>query len=301
MRFRGARMFETRDEIWPTDSIILDPAQVARHDKEKIRFLADDILANGLHQRIGVTDKKLCAYGTGRALALMLAGIKQAPVKVYLGVTPSQFAQIGLAENFLREDLTDQEKVHGVIEFMKLNPGMTRKDCAAKLHVDASSVTRWFSYLDATPETRAAFDSGAINLTQMYAITKQEDKSLALAQALNGSGRDAIEADGRKRRNGQETDAEQNKRRRIKLPMPGGAVVAVAAKAKEPTGKELIQALQGAITDCQATIRYIREAEKEGISVASIQAGIKDKSKLKGGTGESGTNGQPASESSVDG
>lgn len=264
-------MFQTREETWPTESIILDPAQVARHDKERIRFLADDILANGLHQRIGVVPEKLCIYGAGRAAAMMLAGIKQAPVKVYLGVNPSLFQQIRLVENLLREDLTDQQKVHGAIELMKLNPGWTRKDCAANLRVNASSVTRWLSYLDGTPDTQRAFDSGAINLTQMYGVTQEDDQAAALVHALNGVNLSGIKAAGRQQRNGHSAEASE-RIARAKLPLPGGTVITVAAKGEGVTVSEIIEALTAVLKEC-------KEAERDGISAKSLQKVLADKAK----------------------
>src|SRR5438094_259044 len=93
-----------------------DIGQLARHDPEKIRMLAQDIGANGLHQAPGATEDGRLIYGHGRYLGVKLLGRKEIEVKLYpKTLTESQFRIIAITTNIHSESLTPWQKYEQVV------------------------------------------------------------------------------------------------------------------------------------------------------------------------------------------
>lgn len=97
-------------------------------DAEELHRLADDIAANGLHQRPGVreTENKqrfALIYGHRRLLAFRVLGRPEIPVKVYPAGTDE--LQVRMAENELRADLNPIEQAHICREFIERGDPVT--------------------------------------------------------------------------------------------------------------------------------------------------------------------------------
>src|SRR5579864_6920248 len=91
--------------------LIATPAQLARHDPERIKRLAEDMAAKGQLQPIGVTEDGRIIFGNGRYAAARLLGWKTIEAKVYpKTISETQFKTLGLCENWHREELTPWQK-----------------------------------------------------------------------------------------------------------------------------------------------------------------------------------------------
>jgi ParB family chromosome partitioning protein len=238
-------------------------------EEAAIRTLAESIRSEGLLQPPVVTEDLELAAGFRRLAAVELLGWAECEVRVVPGpLTETKKRIIRLTENLQRADLTAPEKSLSMVGLLDLNPGWTNKELAAHLHLDPSSVTRYLAYREGTAELQKAYLSGQIDLTRMYAIVKLPllKQNEALALALSGASRDAIERNGRKNRDGQAAAVRLS---RVKIAMPQGASVVVS-------GKEL------AMTDLVDLLgETLKEAKKaaEQFDVKTFQAMMRDKAK----------------------
>lgn len=197
-------------------------------EEAAIRALAESIRSEGLLQPPVVTEELELGAGFRRLAAMDLLGWTECEVRVIPGpLTETKKRIIRLTENLQRADLTAPEKSLSMIGLLELNTGWTNKELAAHLHLDPSSVTRYVAYRNGTPEVQKAYLSGQIDLTRMYAIVKlpQEKQNEALALALAGASRDAIEQAGRKARAASTPTVRMSK---VKIAMPQGASVVVS-------------------------------------------------------------------------
>lgn len=234
-----------------------------------IRSLAESIRSEGLLQPPVVTEDLELAAGFRRLAAMELLGWPECEVRVVPGpLTETKKRIIRLTENLQRADLTAPEKSLSMVGLMELNPGWTNKELAAHLHLDPSSVTRYLAYRDGTAELQKAYLSGQIDLTRMYATVKlplvQQNEALALA--LTGASRDAIERAGRKARAAGTPAVRMSK---VKIAMPQGASVVVSGK--ELTMTDLVDLLG-------ETLKEARKAAEQ-FDVKTFQAMMRDKAK----------------------
>jgi ParB family transcriptional regulator, chromosome partitioning protein len=197
-------------------------------EEAAICALAESIRSEGLLQPPVVAEDLELAAGFRRLAAMDLLGWAECEVRVIPGpLTETKKRIIRLTENLQRADLTAPEKSLSMVGLLELNTGWTNKELAAHLHLDPSSVTRYVAYRNGTPEVQKAYLSGQIDLTRMYAIVKlpQEKQNEALALALSGASRDAIEQAGRKARAASTPTVRMSK---VKIAMPQGASVVVS-------------------------------------------------------------------------
>ncbi len=194
--------------------------------KEELEELQASLRAEGQLQPLGAYKDGTLYWGQRRLMAATGAGLTH--LDTYVFETPLSDTQVRIfqmAENLKRQEITVQEQVHGCIEILQLNPSWDRKECGKHLHVKGPVITRWLAYLDCVPEVQAAFDQAAVNLTQMYAISKAppEQQHTLLAFSLAGATRDEVEKARRQQKevapaNGQRT-------RRLKVPLPSSGVM----------------------------------------------------------------------------
>lgn len=164
-------------------------------------------------------------------------------------------------ENMLRRDLSDFEKVCAVERLRALCPKLMAKDLADRLHVDPSTITRLMSVSKVIPAAREALEAGAINISHVYAMSKasEQEQHALLRLALGGASREAIEAEGRKRRNGKGAVVRLSSVRR---PLPNATVIV--------SGQAI--GLDEAIEAVVAAAKELKRAREEGLDAKTAQA-----------------------------
>lgn len=183
--------------------------------------------------------------GERRYRAAQLAGLTHLEVKVIEEeLTETQIRVLQLVENMQRQDLTPQEQVHGCIDLMAINPDWTRKTCAAHLHFDPSSISKFLSYLDGIPSLKKAFDDGRIGLRDLNAIAalpKEQQQGLLNLKLSSDLSAAEIEAQSRKARNGKPLAAPVG---RIRCLVPGKNATLQIIGASAMSLEEMIEAAQ---------------------------------------------------------
>ncbi len=256
-----------RYDTCPIDKIIegLNSRKIEVDDG--IRELCNSIVANGLLQPLIILDDYRLIAGYRRLAALRLAGIESATVSIYPStLTPSQIKVINLTENIQRVDLSEPETYGACSELMVLNPEWARKDLAAHLGKDPSTVTRWLSPDDLIPEAKQAFLDGKFGFAKAYAISKlpSDQQGGLLALTLSGATRDVLEQQGRKRRT---VTAPAIRSTKIRVPLVSGQVVTVAGD-----GVSMDEALEAV----QEATKQLKAAIAKGVTAKSAQAYWKD-------------------------
>jgi ParB family chromosome partitioning protein len=247
-----------------------DPNQPRKQFTEAdLRSLGASMKSLGQLQPVGAMPDGTLLWGERRLRAAQLVGLKELQVIITdRKLSDSEIRLIQLTENMHRADLTAPEKSLSMVGLLELNPGWTNKELAAHLHLDPSSVTRYLAYRDGTAELQKAYLSEQIDLTRMYAIVKLPllKQNEALALALSGASRDAIERSGRKNRDGQAAAVRLS---RVKIAMPQGASVVVSGK--ELTMTDLVDLLG-------ETLKEARKAAEQ-FDVKTFQAMMRDKAR----------------------
>ncbi len=224
-------MIETVTRMVLLAELIPDPEHLARHTPERVKQLAADLAANGLHQAIGVLAGQRIIFGHGRYAAAKSLGWKEIEAKVYPAtLSETQWKVIRATENLQRTDLTGYEKWQLGLELLKLNPLWQGKDLAEHLSLDPSMVTRLLCPSKCIPAAQDALKQGKIGISTCYAISKcatPEEQAAMLAAALGGTSRDALERQGRKRRNGTVPAVKLSK---VKIAMTGGVNLVISGK-----------------------------------------------------------------------
>jgi len=175
-------------------------------------------------------------------------------------------------ENWLRQDLSDVDKVH-VVELLRFHyPKWLAKDLADKLHVDPSTITRLMSVSKVIPAAREAFEAGAITLSHVYQLSKldPQQQHQLLPAALNGATREIIEQEGRKRRNG---SAPAVRSSRITIPLQSGAKVVLSGQKLSLA--EVIEVLSECLDSAKKGMR-------EKLDARTWQSVMRDRSKAVG-------------------
>src|SRR6266542_1386518 len=210
--------------------------------------------------------------GERRLRAAKLVGLTHLLVQVIEeDLTETQIRIYQLVENLQRADLTPQEQVHGALELMASTPGMTRKECAAKLHVDPAMVTRWCSYQEVVASVQQAFDQGRITVKDMVAIgalAKEQQEGLLNLKLSSGLSASEVETQSRKKRNG--NGAAEVKLSKIPCDLPNGIKVVLS-------GPEM--SLDDAVEALSEALKAAKEAQGDGLTAKTWSAQMRDKSK----------------------
>jgi ParB-like chromosome segregation protein Spo0J len=250
------------------DKLDPDPAQLARHTPERLRWLAADLAANGLLQALGVVDHLemlRIIWGHGRFAAAQMNGWKEIEAKVYPATTSeTQVKVYRLLENIQQDPLTDQQFFLQVKELQALNPAWQRQDLGAVLHRSPSAITRILSVDDLIPAAREAFLGKAFGFSVAYEISKassaQEQHELLAARLNHRASRDSIARRQRRARNGNGQPAARVGR--INCAMPGGRTVSVSGE-----GLSLDEAIEAA----QEWIKFARKAVERGWDAKTLE------------------------------
>lgn len=232
-----------------------------------IRELHQSILKNGLLQSLLVIDQETdnLLAGFRRRVAMGLGGIETVSVLVYPpSLTTTQRRIINLTENVQRVDLSDPEIFLSCKELMALNADWQRKDLAAHLNKEASTVTRYLCPAELIPEALDAFLAGKFGFAKAYSISKSDDQAAMLSMALSGASRDELEQAGRKQRAAATPAVRVSK---IKCPLPSGHVITVA-------GQDV--SLDEAIESLKEAMKAMSKARDTGLDAKTAMAVWKD-------------------------
>ena len=238
--------------IWPLARI--KPGKNSREIivDDGIRELHQSILKHGLLQSLLVTDQETdnLLAGFRRRAAMGQGGIETASVLVYPpSLTTTQRRIINLTENMQRVDLSDPEIFLSCKELMALDAAWQRKDLAAHLNKEASTVTRYLCPDELIPEALDAFLAGKFGFAKAYSIAKSDDQAAMLSLALSGASRDELEQAGRKKRSSATPAVRVSK---LKVPLVSGPVVTVSGD--EITLEEAIEAAGEAVKQMKAAV-----------------------------------------------
>jgi ParB family transcriptional regulator, chromosome partitioning protein len=249
-----------------------DPNQPRKtFDEPQLRALGESMKARWQIQPVVAKPDGTILCGERRWRAAQLVGMTE--LSVIIAERPLSDSEVRIAqltENMVREDLKAIEQVDGLEELARLNPGMNNKELAELLNIDPSSVTRLRSVARCTSAVREALAAGAIGISDCYALSKADEGEQArlLALKLSGLSRDAIESKVRKQRNG----VPAVRVRRIKCPLPSGAMVQVS-------GTEI--SLNDMIDVITELLKEAKRASEQGLDCRTFQAVMRDKAKAK--------------------
>lgn len=147
--------------------LVDEPATPSREtlDVERIGALADDIAANGLLQRPGVTGpdadgRYRIAYGHRRLLAIRTLNWAELPVKCWPDGTDPR--QLRVSENNIRENLTAMEEAREVVGM--LNTGIPVSAVARLFRRSQSWVTQRRDLLALPPDVQDAIQADGLPL-----------------------------------------------------------------------------------------------------------------------------------------
>lgn len=179
----GVENGQTTKEI-AVAAIHPNPFQPRRKfDEGSLAELAESLKQQGVIQPLVVTfreDKVYCVAGERRLRAATLAGLTVVPCIVRENVSDDDLADLALAENIQRQDLTVLEEARAI------QAVMTRKQCsgrdaAAWLHMKPATVFNRLALLT-YPEITAAVEDGRLEHSKASAIaqfiTRAENKDL---------------------------------------------------------------------------------------------------------------------------
>ena len=211
--------------------------------------------------------------GERRLRAATLVGMTHLEVKIAdEQLSDCEIRVWQLTENMQREDLTGYEQWLGCAELLSMNPAWKQKDLAAHLHLSESMIVRLLSPSKCSEQWQEALRDGNVGISDCYAASKfpPAEQAGLLALKLSGASRDAIEAAGRKSRNGSVPVIRASK---IKCPLASGVNVIVSGN--DMTLDEVIEALVEATKEA-------RKARDQGLHAKTFEASMRDRHRPKG-------------------
>jgi len=256
-------------QVKPLTWLKPDPKQPRKNFNESdLRQLGESLKVRQIQPVLALPDGTIIA-GERRYRAAKLVGLPTLEVIITdKALTDTEIRVIQLTENMQRADLTAFEKWQACAELMCMNPTWQMKDAADSLKLDPSSITRLLSPSKCTQAWQDALRDGKVGISDCYAASKLPENEQAglLALKLSGASRDAIEQEGRKKRNGKATAVRLS---RVKIAMPQGATVVISGN--ELSMPEVVELLS-------ETLKEARKAAEQ-YDVKTWQAMMKDRAK----------------------
>lgn len=242
-----------------------------RRDPDEDRRLVESVARLGVLQPPGVLPDGLVAWGNRRVWAAVEAKLKAIPfIRLKKPLSETEFLLHQLAENDVRADLGDPEVYLALTEMKRLNPGWTNADLAARVHKDASMLTRIFAVDKLIPAAREAFLAGGFGFSIAYEISKagsEQEQHQRFADRLGGSTRAEMARAPRAARRPPADDPV--KAGSLRIALGGGVTVTVR-------GRDLSLGLAADLLD-----RAAKEAEKaktQGLNIRTAERVWKDRS-----------------------
>lgn len=166
--------------------IIANPFQPRRiFDQTKIDELAESIKEHGVFQPIIVKKDKDASYmivsGERRFRAANQVGLQAIPA-IVRNYTEDKVAEIALAENLQREDLTPIEEAEAYQVVMN-NLGITQTELATKVGKSRSHVTNMLGLLNLPKEIQSLLLNKEISMGHARSLSKLKDKDVILGLA----------------------------------------------------------------------------------------------------------------------
>ena len=260
-------MTETRPLNWFKP----DERELARHDDpEKIRLLANDMLAKGQLQAVGATEDGRMIFGHGRWLAATLAKIEKLETKIFpASLSQTRVKLIRIAENLQRKDLTGYEKWKQAAELMALNPDWTQKTLAEEMNMSEGMLVKLLSPSKCTAAWQEAFKAGKVGINDTYpaSMLAPADQETLLAMKLSGVNREGLERQSKKMRKGVVNEV---RARRIKCQLPSGVEIVVSGD--DMTLDEMIDSLIEAS-------KQAKKSRDQGLDAKTFQAVMRDRAR----------------------
>jgi len=171
--------------------------------EEELKALARSWQANPIHPIIVRASDMAVGDGNRRVIGLLLLGVTEAEVELVEGeISDLDLDRMAMLSAYHRSPLGGYDQACIVRSMKEGSPGVSNSGLAEELSLDPSMPTRLLSLFDCLPEVQEAAKAGKIGVTHWYAIRRSPDQLAALAAALNGSSRDALEQDRKRRTNG---------------------------------------------------------------------------------------------------
>ncbi|MCA9048864.1 MAG: ParB/RepB/Spo0J family partition protein [Planctomycetaceae bacterium] len=166
-----------------------------------------------------------------------------------------------MAANCMRVDLKPTEKAIAYLR-LKKSRNWSHADLAQAMHISKATVTQTLSYLSLPDEAKAKLDAGELSGSTAYAISRESDPEAQrrlLQAAMTGKlRRDDVSARVSRRKNGRQRSVFR----------VGGAEVTMSV--------ENDLGLADYVTILQQLISRCRRAEKEGLSVSTLERMMSD-------------------------
>lgn len=237
--------------------------------ESELRQLGESLKAWQIHPVWCDTEGYLIV-GERRWRAAKLVGLEELDACVTdENLLPDDIDAIPGQENLLRSDLKPIEKLRLFQVFLARNPTWQAKELAEHLKQDASTICKFLSVEKCIPSVKEAFASGAIGVTDCYAMSRASEQEQAemLADKLGGATRDALEGRVRRKRSAN-TPAVRTSR--VRCPLTSGVTVMVSGASVSL--EEFIEALGEAR-------KQAKRALNEKLDVKTWQAVMADKAK----------------------
>jgi ParB-like chromosome segregation protein Spo0J len=176
---------------------------------------------------------------------------------------PKKTWLIQFAENEQRVGLTDRERARACEELQRLHPDWTRKEIAKALNKRPSWISRYTCLGRCIPAVRDAFEAGALNISQVYAISRaaSREQHEFLAAALNGESKEGLE---RRLKRARRPVRDGEKTSRIRLSLASGVTVTIAGSGLSVDGAI------DAIAECRKELLKGREQGLDGATIARV-------------------------------
>ncbi len=260
-----------RNELHPLNWFKPDERELARHDDpEKIRLLANDMLAKGQLQAVGAKEDGSIIFGHGRWLAATLAKLEKLEAKIFpASLSDTQIKLIRVAENLQRKDLTNYQKSEQAAELMALNPDWTQKTLAEQINMSEAMVVKLLSPSKCTPAWREALRTGMVGISDIYSASmlSPDDQNTLLAMRLSGVNREGLERQSKKMRKGAVNEV---RARRIRLQLASGVEIVVSGP--EMTLDEMIDSLVEAS-------KQAKKARDQGLDAKTFESVMRDRAR----------------------
>jgi len=256
----------------PLSFFKVKPQARKRFDEDELRRLGESLKVRQMQPLVCLPDGTIIA-GERRYRAALLVGMTELEVKIIEdAVTEAEFKRLQFTENMQRQDLTGYEQWQGCVELLRLTPGMTHRQLAEQVHLDASMVMRLLSPSKCIERVQKALADGLIGISDCYAISRlAEDKqAAALEMKLKGASRDELASHARRQINGDKPGVRMD---RVKCEL--GNELSVMVSGMELGLDEVIDALGLAQKEA-------RKARDQNLDVRTFAAVLRRRA-LKGG------------------
>jgi ParB-like chromosome segregation protein Spo0J len=238
-------------------------------DRALLQHLADSLEAIGFINPIEcLPDGETVSGDRRRQAALLKESITEVPVRIISDPLKAMALRIRrVSENLQREDLTLWDKYQECKGFMEDQPGITGKEIAAAINVDASTIPRYLCLDHCIAEVRQAAKDGLIGMKATYEISKEplERQQALLAEALAGGAAQVARA--RKRRNG---SVPAVRTARIRIPLATDTARGIVTIA----GDEID--LEDGENILKEAMKAVRAAREKGLNASTAQKVWKD-------------------------